>query len=69
MTTTIKALANLSHRVARSFHKLFNRLIRKAELTFKITVAIPPFLKMEVGYKTDFGTAANGNHPRSRRSG
>jgi hypothetical protein len=68
MTTTIQALANWSHRVARTFHKLFNRLIRKAELTFKITVSIPPFLKMEVGYKTDLGTAANDNDPRPRRS-
>jgi hypothetical protein len=68
MTTTIQALTNLSHRVARTFHRLFNRLIRKAELTFKITVAIPPFLKMEVGYKTDLGTAANDNDPRPRRS-
>jgi hypothetical protein len=68
MTTTIKAFANLSHRVARTFHKLLSRLIRKAELTVKITVAIPPFLTMELGYKTDFGKAANDNHPRPRRS-
>jgi hypothetical protein len=68
MTTTIKALANLGHRVARTFHRLCNRLIRKAELTFKITVAIPPFLTMELGYKRDFTKAANDNHPRPRRS-
>jgi hypothetical protein len=32
MTTTFKALANLSRRVAARFHRLFNRLIRKAEI-------------------------------------
>jgi len=70
MTTTVKALANLSRRVAARFHRLFNRLTRKAELTLGITVAIPPFLKMEVRYKKDFGTPANDNHrrPRPRRS-
>jgi hypothetical protein len=70
VTTTIQALANLSRRFARAFHRLFNRLTRKAELTLVITVAIPPFLKMELGYKTDLGKPANDNHrcPRPRRS-
>jgi hypothetical protein len=68
MTTTFKALANLSRRVAARFHKLFNRLTRKAELTFAVTVAIPPFLKMEVRYKKDFGKPANDNHRRPRPS-
>jgi hypothetical protein len=68
MTTTIKALANLSRRVAASFHRLFNSLTRKAELTLGITVAIPPFLKMEVHYKRNFGTPANDNHRRPRPS-
>jgi hypothetical protein len=66
MTTTIKALAKLSRRVATRFHRLFNRLIRKAELTLALTVAIPPFLKIEVRYKKDFGTSANDNHRRPR---
>ncbi|HZZ58146.1 MAG TPA: hypothetical protein VFE31_09975 [Opitutaceae bacterium] len=70
MTTTIKALANLSRRVARAFHRLYNRLTRKAAFTCTITVAVPPFLKMEVGYKADLGKPANDNHrrPRPRRS-
>lgn len=70
MTTSIKALANLSRRVARAFHRLFNRLTRKAEVIFNVTVAIPPFLKMEIGYKTDLAKPANDNHrrPRPRRS-
>ena len=68
MTTTIKTLANLSCRVAASFHRLFNRLTRKAELTLALTVAIPPFLKMEVRYKKDFGTPANDTHRRPRPS-
>lgn len=66
MTTSIKALANLSRRVARTFHRLFNRLTRKAEVTLHVTIAIPPFLKMEVGYKTDLGKPANDNHRRPR---
>lgn len=70
MTTTLEALANLSRHVATRFHRLFNRLTRKAELTLAISVAIPPFLKMEVHYKKDFGTPANDNHrcPRPRHS-
>lgn len=68
MTTTIKALANLSRRVARQFHRLFNRLTRKAEFTCTVTIAIPPFLKMELGYKKDLGTPANDNHRRARPS-
>jgi hypothetical protein len=48
MTTSIKALAHLSRRVARTFHKLFNRLTRKAEFTCSVTVAIPPFLKVQL---------------------
>ena len=47
MTTTIKALANLSRRVARAFHRLSNRLTRKAAFTCTVTVAVPPFLKMK----------------------
>jgi len=66
MTTTLEALANLSRRVATRFHRLFNRLTRKAELSLAITVAIPPFLKMEVHYKKDFGKPANNNHRRLR---
>ncbi|GAB0119873.1 hypothetical protein [Acidisoma sp. 7E03] len=62
MTTTFEALATLSRRVAARFHRLFNRLTRKAELTFAITVAIPPFLKMEAHYKTDFGRKAHDTH-------
>lgn len=70
MTTSIKALAHLSRRVARTFHKLFNRLTRKAEFTCSVTVAIPPFVKVQLGYKTDFRKPANDNHrrPRPRRS-
>ena len=70
MTTSIKALAHLSRRVARTFHKLFNRLSRKAEFTCTVTVAIPPFLKMQLGYKAVLGTPANDNHrlPPPRRS-
>lgn len=66
MTTTLEALANLSRHVAPRFHRLFNRLTRKAELTLAISVAIPPFLKMEIHYKKDFGTPANDNHRRPR---
>lgn len=70
MTTTIKALANLSRRVARTFHRLFSRLTRKAEFTCTITVGIPPFLQMHLAYKAELGKPANDNHrrPRPRRS-
>ena len=66
MTTTVKALATMSRRVARYFHRLFSPLFRKAELSFGVTVAIPPFLKMELHYKKSFETRANDNR-RSRK--
>jgi hypothetical protein len=69
MTTTVEALANLSRRVARNFHRLFNRIFRKAEMTFGLTIAIPPFVKMEIQFKKAFDTPANDNHrPRRKRA-
>jgi len=65
MITTIEALADLSRRTARRLHRLFNRPIRTAAFTCTVTIAIPPFLKMVVGYKTDFGKPANDNHRAS----
>jgi hypothetical protein len=67
MTTSIKALAHLSRRVARTFHKLFNRLTRKAGFTCTVTIAIPPILRVQLGYKTDLGKPANDNRRRPRR--
>jgi len=67
MTTTFEALATLSRHVAARFHRLFNRLTRKAELTLAITVAIPPFFKMEAHYKKDFGMKAHDKYLRPRR--
>lgn len=61
MTTTIQALTHLSHRVARSFHRLFNRLTRKAELAITVTLAIPPFLKVNLAYKADLQKSARGD--------
>jgi hypothetical protein len=66
MNTTVEALAKLSRRVARKFHRLFSRIFRKAELTFGITVSVPPFIKMEVHYKKAFETPANDNRRRRR---
>ncbi|MCB8882903.1 hypothetical protein ACELLULO517_21835 [Acidisoma cellulosilytica] len=69
MTTTVEALANMSRRVARYFHRLFSPLFRKAELTFGVTIAIPPFIKMELHYKKSFESPANDNrHARKRRT-
>jgi hypothetical protein len=67
MTTTVEALAKLSRRVTRNFHRLFNRLFRKAKLTFGLTIAIPPFVKIEVHNKKAFKTPANDNRRRRHR--
>ncbi|MDE1905791.1 MAG: hypothetical protein KGH75_05005 [Rhodospirillales bacterium] len=66
MTTTFEALANMSRRVARYFHRLFSPLFRKAELTLGLTVAVPPFIKMEVHYKKSFDKPANDNRRRRK---
>ena len=68
VSSTLKHIAHRSHRLARAFHRQFNGLTRRAELTLAITVAIPPFLKVEVGYKKNFGKPANDNNRRPRPS-
>jgi hypothetical protein len=65
---SVEALAKLSRRVARNVNRLFSRLFRKVELTFGLTVTIPPFVKMEVHYKKDFDTPANDNRRARRKS-
>jgi len=61
MTTTVQALTHLSHRIARSFHRLFSRLTRKAELAITVTLTIPPFLKVSFAYKADLQASARGD--------
>ena len=68
MTTSLQALATLSRRVARFFHRLFSRLTRKANLAINISIAIPPFFKISLAYKADLGKPANDNKPRKQRS-
>jgi hypothetical protein len=61
MTTAIQALTDLSHRVTRSFHRLFNRLTRKAEPAITVTLAIPPFLKVNLAYQADLAKSELSN--------
>lgn len=60
MTTTIQAFTHLSHRAARSFHRLFNRLTREAKLGITLTLAIPPFRKVNFTDKADLQASAHG---------
>lgn len=60
MNTHFKALTNLSHSVVRSFSRLINRLTRNAKLSLTLTIALPPFLKMEAHYEKDFEKPAAG---------
>lgn len=64
MTTTLEALTTLSHRVARCFHRLFSRLLRKAEVEISITFCFPPFFKISLDYKADLGDPAAEQKPR-----
>lgn len=66
MTTTVEALAKLSRRIARCFHRLFSRIFRKAEMTFGLTISIPPFVKMELHFKKVFEVSSSALR-RSRR--
>jgi hypothetical protein len=68
MTTTVEALAKLSRRVARNFHRLFSRIFRKAELSFGLTIAIPPFVKMEFNYKKPSVPANDNRRARRKRA-
>ncbi len=64
MTTTLAALATLSHRVARCFHHLFSRLLRKAEVDISITFCFLPFFKISLDYKADLRDPADDKKPR-----
>ena len=66
MTTTVEALAKLSRRIARCFQRLFGRISRKAELTFAMTISIPPFVKLELHFKKAFAASSSALR-RSRR--
>jgi hypothetical protein len=66
MIAMLNRHASLNHRVARSFRRLFARLTRQATLDLACTVAVPPFIKIAIAYKSDLGEPANDNRPRRR---
>ena len=70
MNTVISATARTGRRVRRSLRRFIKRLTRKAVIELTVTVSLPPFLKIVVGYEAKPNSAANDNRPcrRPRRS-
>ena len=59
------------HRVPHAVRRLWKRLRhRPTTLDAKLTIAVPPFLKLEIGLKSEPAKPANDNAParKTRRS-
>ena len=70
MNTAISALTRSAHSIRRTVTRLVTRLTRRAEIKVRISLSVPPFLKLVFDYKTDLRVAANDNNrsirPRHR---
>jgi len=62
MNTAISALIRSAHSICRAITRLVTRLTRRAEIKVRISVSVPPFLKLVVDYKADLRVAANDNN-------
>ncbi len=69
MTAMFNKTASLSRRVARGFRRLFARLTRKASFVLAFTIAVPPFFKLAITYKSDVSEPANDNRQGRKRPG
>jgi len=62
MNTAISALIRSAHSICRAVSRLVTRLTRRAEIKVRISVSVPPFIKLVVDYKADLRVAANDNN-------
>jgi hypothetical protein len=63
MNTAISALTRTAHSIRRTVTRLVTRLTRRAETKVRISVSVPPLLKLVFDYKADLRVAANDNNP------
>ena len=62
MNTAISALTRTAHDIRRAITRLATRLTRRAEIKVRLSVSVPPFLKLVVEYNVDLRPAANDNN-------
>ncbi len=62
MNTAISALTRTAHSIRGAISCLVTRLTRRAEIKVRLSVSVPPVLKLVVDYKADLRVAANDNN-------
>ena len=62
MNTAISALTRTAHSIRRAITRLVTRLTRRAEIKVRLSVSVPPFLKLVADYKADLQVPANDNN-------
>ena len=62
MNTAISALTRTAQSIRRAITRLVTRLTRRAEIKVRLSVSVPPVLKLVVDYKADLRVAANDNN-------
>lgn len=62
MNTAISALTRTAHSIRGAISCLVTRLTRRAEIKVRLSVSVPPVLKLVVDYKADLQVAANDNN-------
>jgi len=66
MNPLISAITRTARSLRRSFHRIVQRLTRKAKIKLGLTFSLPPFVKIVFDYQADLGEAANDNRPNRR---
>jgi len=66
MNTAISVLTRVARNIRRAITRLARRLTHRAQVKVRISVSVPPFLKLVVDYKADLREAANDNKPGIR---
>ena len=61
MNPLISAITRTARSLRRSFHRIVQRLTRKAKIKLGLTVSLPPFVKVVFDYQADLGEPANDN--------
>jgi hypothetical protein len=66
MNPLISAITRTARSLRRSFHRIVQRLTRKAKIKLGLTFGLPPFVKIVFDYQADLGEATNDNRPNRR---
>ena len=67
MNPLISAISRTARSLRRSFHRIAQRLTRKAKIKLAFTFNLPPFVEIVFDYQADLGEAANDNRSNRKR--